>query len=391
MNVLAILPPDRWMEINLLDTLRRHYCDDLQVFHYPGRMGQLGLSTWRDKRNELNQELLRFARSLRAAGRLDLIFCIVYDDFLLVETAKQLRDLGVPMVNYHVDMAFQWYRVIRTAPYFDVLAVAQMTNAEHLKPYNPNIEWMPMAANPDFYHTRAQQVSGYRYPVSFVGSYNPYRRALLATCLQSGTRPVVFGRGWREDSPSEDRFEWDTYKVLHDLRYYALPRWKAEGMDSLTGPLRRKLARRHPFQELEGPDFHAPCEDEVLPEVFRTSRVNLGFSDTGWHGTDGVIPSGNLQCRLRDFEVPMSGGFYLVQETPDHADYYKIGTEIETWSAPEEFTDKVAFYLKNPIAAERIQEAGTRRVLESHTWRHRFDNLFQRLHAMGKMLHSRAA
>ncbi len=379
MNVLAILPPDRWMEINLLDTLRRHYCDDLQVFHYPGGMGQLGSSAWRDKRDELNQALLRRARSLQAAGRLDLIFFIVYDDFLLVETAEQLRELKVPMVNYHVDMAFQWYRVIRTAPYFDVLAVAQMTNVEHLKPYNPNIEWMPMAANPDFYHTRAMEVSGYRYPLSFVGSYNPYRRALLAACLQSGTRPVVFGRGWRKDNPSEYQFEWDTYKVLHDLRYYALPRWKTEGMESLIGPLKRKFARQHSFQELEGPDFHAPCKDAALPEIFRTSRVNLGFSDTGWHDADRVIPSGNLQCRLRDFEVPMSGGFYLVQETPDHREYYDIGQEIDTWVDPEELVDKITYYLKNKKVAEQIREAGRKRVLACHTWKHRFDSLFRRV------------
>ena len=29
MNVLAVMPPDRWMEINLLETLRDHYCDHL--------------------------------------------------------------------------------------------------------------------------------------------------------------------------------------------------------------------------------------------------------------------------------------------------------------------------------------------------------------------------
>lgn len=383
MRALAVLPPDRWMEINLIDTLRQHYCDELQVFHYPGGMGRLGARAWRAKRDELNEELLCLARCLRSSGHLDFLFFIVYDDFLKVETAEKLRDLKVPMVNYHIDMAFQWYRVIRTAPYFDVLAVAQMTNAEHLRPYNPNIEWMPMAANPDFYHTRATGVSGYRYPVSFVGSFNPYRRALLAACLENGTSPVVFGRGWRKENPSEYKFEWDTYKVVHDLRYYALPRWRAEGMDSLTGPLKRKFARRHAFQELAGPDFRMPCEDEVLPEIFRTTRVNLGFSDTGWHGADHVIPSGNLQCRLRDFEVPMSGGFYLVQEAPNHADYYKIGSEIETWSTPEELADKVLFFSKNDTATERIREAGRKRALESHTWRHRFDRLFRRLRAPG--------
>lgn len=157
MRVLAILPPDRWMEINLLDTLRQHYCEDLHVFTYPGGMGQLGSRSWRAQRGELNRQLVTRARELKANGKLDLIFCVIYDDFLLIETAKQLRDLAVPMVNYHVDMAFQWYRVIRTAPYFDVLAVAQLTNAEHLRSYNPNIEWMPMAANPELTFERLRR------------------------------------------------------------------------------------------------------------------------------------------------------------------------------------------------------------------------------------------
>ncbi len=388
MRVLAVLPPDRWMEINLLDTLRRHYCDALQVFHYPGGMGQLGSSEWRNKRDELNHDLLVLARDLRAADRLDLIFCIVYDDFLLVDTARQLRDLGVPMINYHVDMAFQWYRVIRTAPYFDVLAVAQMTNAEYLKPYNPNIIWMPMAANPDFYYGRAKASSGYCHAVSFVGSFNPYRRALLANCAKRGEKPVVYGRGWSAEYDTGYRFDWDPYKVLHDLRYYAIPRWNADGMQSLIGPLKRKLSRRHVFQKLEGLDFHGPCQDDEMPEVFWGSQVNLGFSDTGWHEANEVVPSGNLQCRLRDFEVPMSGGFYLVQEAPDHGEYYKIGTEIETWSEPLEFTDKVSFYLKNPVAAERIRQAGTSRALASHTWQHRFDRLFTRLIAARKTRHA---
>ena len=37
-------------------------------------------------------------------GGLDLIFCYVYDDFLLPEYAKLLEQLDVPMVNYNVDM-----------------------------------------------------------------------------------------------------------------------------------------------------------------------------------------------------------------------------------------------------------------------------------------------
>lgn len=382
MRALAVLPPDQWMEVNLIDTMRQHYCDDVQVFHYPGGMGQLGSKPWRATRDKLNEYLLCLARKLKSAGRLDFIFFIVYDDFLKVDTAEKLRALKVPMINYHVDMVFQWYRVIRTAPYFDVLAVAQMANAEHLAAYNPNIEWMPMAANPNFYHSRAKTVSGYRYQVSFIGSFNPYRRALLAECAGKGIAPVVFGRGWRGDSAGDYGFQWDLYKVLHDLRYYVVPRWRAEGIRSITEPITRKYSRRCVFKHLRGADLQAPCENEALPAIFKSTQVNLGFSDTGWHSKSGIVQSGKLQCRLRDFEVPMSGGFYLTQEAPDHRDYYKIGEEIETWSEPGEFVEKVAFYSRHEKAAERIREAGQKRALECHTWRHRFDRLFQRLRSL---------
>lgn len=384
MRALAVVPPDPWVEVNLIQTLRQHYCDDLCVFYSPEE-NQLGSRAWRARRDVLNEDLVRLAGNLQASGRLDLIFCIVYDDFLNVDTAKRLQALGVPMVNYHIDMVFQWYRVIRTAPYFDVLAVAQMANAEQLAPCNPNIEWMPMAANPNFYHSRAATVSGYQHDVSFIGSFNPYRRALLAECVRRDVRPVVFGRGWRSREACGRTFKWDWYKVFHDLRFYAVPRWRAEGMASVTGPIRRKYSRGYAFQPLAGPDFRGPCETEALPVIFKGSRINLGFSDTGWHHQQGIIQSGMLQCRLRDFEVPMSGGFYLVQEAPDHHNYYKIGEEIETWSEPGELIDKVMFYSRNEQAAERIRQAGQRRALEQHTWRHRFDRLFHRLRSLGKM------
>ena len=385
MRALAVLPPDKWMEINLLDTLRNHYCNDLQVFTYPGGMGQLGSKRWRVQRDELNCRLVQLARSLKSAGRLDLIFCIVYDDFLLIETAKQLRDLGVPMVNYHVDMAFQWYRVIRTAPYFDVLAVAQLTNAEYLKPYNPNIEWMPMAANPSFYFRDAALGKKLEHGVSFIGSFNPFRRALLAECVSKGIRPVVFGRGWKSENPTPYEFAWDPYKIVHDLRYYGIARWKAEGSESVLGPVRRKYARQFPFQKLEGAELQGPCEDAALPDIFNQSQVNLGFSDTGWHSETSIRDSKNLQCRLRDFEVPMAGGFYLVQHAPDHSQYYKIGEEIVAWTEPGDFIEKVLFYSRNEKAASRIREAGQKRVLGEHTWRHRFDRLFTRLRSQGNM------
>lgn len=383
MKALAVMPPDRWMEINLLDTLGRHFCERLRVFTYPGGMGRLGSKLWRSKRDKLNEQLVQLAGTLKSAGELDLMFFIVYDDFLTVESARRLRRMNVPMVNYHVDMAFQWYRVIKTAPYFDVLAVAQMTNADRLESYGATIHYMPMAANPDWYDSHAMPHSGSRHDVSFVGTFNPYRRALIADCAKHGFKPAVYGRGWNSEAPSPYQFDWDGYKVLHDLWFYGMPRWKAEGMQSVVGAVTRKYARKRVFEELIGPEFYPPCTDEALPEIFKSSKVNLGFSDTGWHGAEQVIPSKNLQCRLRDFEVPMSGGFYLVQEAPGHAEYYKVGEEIETWREPEGLIDKLRYYTKNESAAWRIREAGRKRALECHTWEQRFAGLFGTMRTLG--------
>ena len=36
--------------------------------------------------------------------------------------------------------------------------------------------------------------------------------------------------------------------------------------------------------------------------------------------------------RLRDFEVPMSGGFYLVEAMEELADFFVPGREIETYA-----------------------------------------------------------
>src|SRR3989442_12546764 len=134
MRVLSVVPPDPWVEVNLLRTLRQHYCEDLYVFLCPEE-NQLGLRQWRARRDALNEDLVRLAGGLRSTGRLDVIFFIVYDDFLTVETADRLRALGVPMVNYNIDMIFHWFGSNRTDQFFDCLASAQMSMPEHLAAY----------------------------------------------------------------------------------------------------------------------------------------------------------------------------------------------------------------------------------------------------------------
>lgn len=67
----------------------------------------------------------------------------------------------------------------------------------------------------------------------------------------------------------------------------------------------------------------------------------------------------------RAFEVPACGLFLLSERTPTMQTLYREGQEAEFFSSPEEFVDKVAFYLHHESSRERIAQAGRRRAISS--------------------------
>ena len=110
--------------------------------------------------------------------------------------------------------------------------------------------------------------------------------------------------------------------------------------------------------------------------MYSRSRINLGFSSVGsTHETARRI----VQVRLRDFEVPMSGGFYMVEHMEELEGLYEIGREIVTYRDRNDLTEKIRFYLAHDAERERIGEAGRRRALRDHTWQKRFQKAFEKM------------
>jgi hypothetical protein len=337
-------------------------------------MGDISSPEWRRLRVQLNRKLLDIAGELKRD--LDLIFCVVYDDFLLPDTARKLSSLDIPMVNYHVDMVTQWYRILRTARYFDAIAVAQLANIEHLKKYARKIIHVPMAANPRFFSV-ADEVNEYNEMVSFVGSATPFRVHVLSTLIASNIPVSIYGRlGWVSQKVMPQASKWNIYKIAHDMFFYGLARWRAEGLQSIVEPLIRKFSSVKQqgswFIPTESVKGFAPWE--ALPRLFRSSLINLGFTDVY-----GGSRSKRRQIRLREFEVPMSGGFYLTQYTPEIDLYYEVGTEIEVWYDIADLCEKINYYIAHPEEAEAIRERGKQRALKDHTWENRFKLLFEEL------------
>ncbi len=363
-----------WAERHIAGSLRA-LGHAVTVFHHGARgVGDFYGRARQRERADRNRELLDLVRELRGGPGLQLIFCYVYDDFLEKDTARALAEFDVPMVNYNVDMATKWFRQTITAPYFTRMLCAQRVNMTQLARYNRRVLHFPMAAMPALPGDgRAQTLPA--APVTFVGTPSAYRSRTLLRAHEAGVPLAVYGRYWQEGrtAPRPESRE----KLFHDIRRYALPKFRTEGFAGLASALGGRL---WPAPATLGAGLPPGLLAGFVPEpamrsLFARSAINLGF--TRVPGDERA--RGATQVKLRDFEVPAAGGFYLVERTAEYEAYFRPGVEVETWATPHELIDKIRYYLAHEDERTRIAAAARRRAEAEHTWGHRFSMLFAEL------------
>ena len=111
---------------------------------------------------------------------------------------------------------------------------------------------------------------------------------------------------------------------------------------------------------------------DAVPRLFAQSKIVLGVSAIG-HCPDFV------GLKLRDFDAPMSGSFYLTQHNPDLNDLYRVGGDIVTYRSVDECVAQVRYFLSHDVEREAIARAGRVRAEREHTWDLRFKTLLNHL------------
>jgi len=347
---------------------------EVEEFFYGSHMGRGWHAAGRRANRETNQHLRRTADRLHGEGRLDLIFSVIYDDVLELDTIKALRSYGVPMVNYHVDLVGQWYRILRTGKYFDRVACAQRNHWSGLGRAGISPYYMPMAANPSPQVKSEETFDG----VLYLGSPWPFRRQVLAKVAKQGIPLRIYGNNWttKPNDESTSRF-WR--KNIHDLWHYLWPRVREEGPNSIFQTFASRL-RQSPTPR-QGTDrlsenVRGKYAAEDFGKLVRGAAVNLGF--THFSGDPGT-PSEVRQIRLRDFEIPMAGGFYLVQDCAHLRELYEPGVHLDVWNHALDLFEKIRYYLSCPQKVGEMASAGREHALAHHTWEQRFKGLLQEL------------
>ena len=111
---------------------------------------------------------------------------------------------------------------------------------------------------------------------------------------------------------------------------------------------------------------------EDIPRLFAESKIVLGIGGI-LHCTDFTA------LKMRDFDAPMSGSFYIAQSNPDLSACFDLGRELVTWSSLPDLVSKCRFYLENESEREKIAKLARVRSMRDHTWGIRFGEMITAL------------
>jgi spore maturation protein CgeB len=273
----------------------------------------------------------------------DVLFTYFYDACVQPEVIREIRSLGIVAVNWFCNASYQFHLVSKIAPAYDYCLVPEKFRLEDYRRIGATPIYCQEAANPDVYRPYPGPEA---YDVGFIGQAYGERPVLVEWLVQRGVAVNVWGAGWE-------------YFRKRRRSFNPTRLGKSDTLPKIPQRLIRGI-----------------LSDDCLVRTFSLTKINLGFAGC-W--TNEKSRTRITQIRLRDFEVPMSGGFYLTEYQAELEEFFEIDSEIACYRDKEELLEKSRFYLNRPDLRERIRSAGRQRCLNNHTWERRFKDVFTRM------------
>jgi spore maturation protein CgeB len=290
-------------------------------------------------RPKLSETLLSQMKKAHQERSIDLLFTYFYNACVKPGVIRQIGSLGIRTMNWFCNASYQFHLVSEIAPEYEFCLVPEKFRLADYKRAGANPIYCQEAANPEIYRPYPEKQ---RFDAGFVGQAYGERPDLVARLVEDRIDVKVWGPGWNchaKRRPSFNPMRWN----------------------------RRKTPTQIPKRCIAG-----IVTGEAMVRTFCRTRVNLGFAACWTPGPDRIT-----QIRLRDFEIPMSGAFYLTEYQEELADFFEIDQEIVCYRDTDELCEKIKYYLTRPADRERIAANGRRRCLDDHTWGKRFERVFR--------------
>jgi spore maturation protein CgeB len=261
----------------------------------------------------------------------DLIFFSLYQDQFHIETLEYLKS-KYTTINWFGDD--QWRFDDFTYKYATHFTYCITTDKYAIPKYKKlgqnNIIYSQWAA---INTHEIPTFTKYKYDVTFVGGFHPYRKWFIDTLKKRGINIEAFGNGWDNGALSPDDMNqlFISSKInlnmgnsnSFDIRYL-LNYWKA------------------------------------IPLLFR-SKKNAS------------------QIKARNFEIPYFGGFQLTDYVPSIENYFDIGKEIICYKDVDEAELLIRYYLENEEEREKARQQAHNRAIREHGYIHRLQQVLEQI------------
>lgn len=343
-----------------------------------------------EARATTTDRILAEVREAHAERPIDLFLSYFYNSHFDPAGFAELRQLGIPTVNFYCNSIYQFELVQAIAPAADFAWHAEQEARDRYRTVGATPIWIQMGADPSIYRPRVEVPR--RLDACFMGQRYADRDRWIAALADGGIPLSIYGSGWPTKTvptsaapvrPEEPK-EWlgrPSPRPGSLASYGRLARelLSTEGVWGTARRLSRMQRHRRETRaiaaRLDPSLFRGRAGD--IAETFAAHAICLNFSNVWADGRVGsdLIP----HVRLRDFEGPMCRTCYLTGHTAEIEEFYEVGSEVDCYGSPEELVDKCRFYLAHPEAAERLREAGYRRALRDHTWVRRFEQLIAKI------------
>lgn len=329
-----VMPDSKIWDMNLKSTFRKmtalfepdfnvgkQYADIFEVF------SKNDIEEVNKRRDKYSRLLLESITNVHKKYGLDLFFSYYSSRHVVPEIIDEIKALGIITVNFYCNNIHQFHLIAELAPHYDFCMFPEQEALQKYLSVGAKPVHIQMAANPDFY--KPYEVER-EYDVTFVGQKCVNRHEYVEYLYRNGVDVHVWGPGWNS------------------------------------------------FQALPESHVGGPLQDEELIRMYSSSRISLNFSEVFVENAQDQNTT-MRHIRLRDFEAPMSGAFYITGYQEELKEYYEIGKEIVCYDTKEELLEKIRYYLKHSDEAEKIRRAGYARALKDHTWKNRFEELFSKI------------
>ena len=318
-------------------------------------------------RPRVSEELLRQVRAAHAEKPVDLFFSYFYDACIDPSAIDEIQRLGIVTANWYCNGAHQLHKVSEISPHYDWCLVPEKFRLKDYEAMGARPLYCQEASNPNIYHPYDIPLE---YDVSFIGQAYGERPGYIRHLLDQGIDVRVWGYGWKGLVSGANL---ETSTLGKRIRRAGRKLFTAEGRQVLMKNL-RSAAGIDQQVVLPPEKVGGPLDDDDMVKLFSRSKINLGFSSCGETHVSGERI---VQVRLRDFEVPMSGGFYMVEYLEELEEFFRIGKEIVCYNGPDDLADKIKYYLSHDSEREAIRRAGHERCLRDHSWQKRLTDAFR--------------